>query len=146
MALSSRQGDSPDEGLYDVRRLSEHVARDNDDGYIHFDPEIHNLQPPTIAVTVEPETRTVPKSKRRKSKIISDVESSEPPVLKRRNSRAKGKQKDPADSEDDFSEEWEKRVKEKIMQDSNLYLRILRYEVSKGAPIHRWPSKSPYYP
>lgn len=88
--------------------IEEDINADNDDGvFLHFEPGDRAIPGQTES--------EIPKKGRKK----------------------KDKNKDPSQTvaarwkEDEFDQEWEKQLKDKIQANQDLYYRILRYEVSK---------------
>ncbi|KAJ7094627.1 hypothetical protein B0H15DRAFT_830270 [Mycena belliarum] len=93
---------------------------DDDEAYVHFEPEVNRE---TAVESIVPTRQTHKKATRQgrgtkspksRPKVAEDVA---PPKRRR---RKKG--------EDEFDENWELGIKDKIIKDRDLHLRILRYE------------------
>jgi hypothetical protein len=104
----------------------------DDDAYVHFDPEMSLKSikhKKTNTSTAEKRTKTIRESKEskppKKKRVQVPTDADEPlrspsPKAKPKRSRKK--------AEDEFDERWEFGLKEKILEDRDLHLRILRYE------------------
>ncbi|KAG6833898.1 hypothetical protein H0H87_007909 [Tephrocybe sp. NHM501043] len=115
----------------DQRYSPSNFEQDDDDVFLHFDPEFD--QPPSnIPSTLQSKgNSTLVKTPR--SKIVrnspprtTSISKTKTTPSKRFKSPTKGKKQN-----DETIESLEARMKEKIIRHSNLHLRILRYE-----PIH----------
>ncbi|KAJ6628770.1 hypothetical protein B0H10DRAFT_98116 [Mycena sp. CBHHK59/15] len=111
----------------------------DDDAYMHFDPELNKE-------TLSDENRVVPSQKPKKnSGTTHDGKGTRSPKTKRRTQviavaddpdallqpvtpKKKRSKKKPGEQPEEFDEQWERELKDKIMRDLNLHLRILRYE------------------
>ncbi|KAJ7129520.1 hypothetical protein C8R44DRAFT_80246 [Mycena epipterygia] len=102
---------------------------DDDDAYMHFDPEIYKeitLETMNMGQKRQKSPKTAregrgkksPKGKKRKTRVLAETLS--PTTSKTKRSRKKG--------EDEYDENWELRLKDRIVKDRDLHLRILRYE------------------
>jgi len=117
-------GDSEDS----YGQVSEHET-DNDNVYLHFDPGADNQQQllaPSGSYAL-PATTSLARS----SGNVNIVHSPKKDNLKTNEINTKRKGKRLIEPEDTYDELWEARMKGLIVRDTNLYLRILRYE-----PIH----------
>lgn len=149
--MSPTNKSDPGEGCSDFHNVYEQsqlqyqddFAWGNDDAFLHFDPHLRDQNPyRTTYITGDKPIcsdesdirQDIYASKRRKSKTRksassdhSDASSSTKKKRKEKSTKVKGKQKVGYDPP--FDEEWEAKLKESIVQDNALYLRILRYEV-----------------
>ncbi|KAJ6539490.1 hypothetical protein B0H19DRAFT_1179310 [Mycena capillaripes] len=113
--------------------------RDSDDAYVHFDPEnketflepLNLIQKPKKNPTPTREERTktiyeVGTSPKARRKIRAPTDASDSPRPSTPKAKPKRSRKK---AEDEFDETWELELKEKISEDRELHLRILRYEV-----------------
>jgi hypothetical protein len=121
---------------------------DNDDAFLHFEPhpgDQNQYQSTYITgdqtiysdesgIGQGTSTKPISRSKTRKSKTrksassdLSDASSST--KKKRRKKSTQAKQRAVEDFDPPLDEEWETKLKESIIQDKALHLRILRYEV-----------------
>ncbi|KAJ7498771.1 hypothetical protein FB451DRAFT_9882 [Mycena latifolia] len=99
-----------------------------DDAYVQFDPEL-NKEPvlEALSPTQQKPKKTTrggqstksPKSKRRAATLAKTDDQAPPPTTPKRNRKK---------AEDEYDENWELGLREKIMKDRDLHLRILRYE------------------
>ncbi|KAJ6598915.1 hypothetical protein DFH09DRAFT_18576 [Mycena vulgaris] len=104
---------------------------DDDDAYVHYDPEL-NKKPfsknivPTQKPKESPKTTREgrgtksPKSRRRAGTLAETHSFAVPATSKAKRSRKK--------DDDEFGDSWELELKDKIIKDRDLHLRILRYE------------------
>ncbi|KAJ7684033.1 hypothetical protein B0H17DRAFT_23310 [Mycena rosella] len=93
---------------------------DNDDAYVHFDPDLELNKEPVaenIVPTKKPKQRTKSKSPKSKRKAKND-DPAVPATPKKSRKKAA----------DEYDEAWELGLKDKITNDRDLHLRILRYE------------------
>ena len=129
------------------QQYQDDFAWDNDGAFLHFDPHLRDQNLHQITYTNGEKTiysdesdirqcihaKPILASKRRPKtrKSASSDPSDAPSVTKKRPkpkaTQAKGKQR--AETDPPLDEEWEAKLKESIIQDSALHLRILRYEV-----------------
>ena len=115
-------GDSEDSN----GQLSEREM-DNDNACLHFDPGVDNQQRLLLA----PGSYALPKltSLARSPGSVNIVYSPKEDDLKATEINTKRKGKRLIKPEDNYDELWEARMKQVIVRDTDLYLRILRYEV-----------------
>jgi len=135
-------------GRYNVHEQQQHeddFAWDNDDALLHFDPQpgdqnqyksMYITGDQTIYSDESDITSTKPisrtktrKSKTRKSASSDHSDTSSSMKKKRKKQSTRAKQRVVQDYDPPLDEEWEAKLKESIIQDKALHLRILRYEV-----------------
>ncbi|KAJ7765017.1 hypothetical protein DFH07DRAFT_955848 [Mycena maculata] len=103
----------------------------DDDAYVHFDPDVNrgrSLEPMETIPTLKPrKPKKIAAGRATKSgkRKISDADEFVNPSLRRTTPKTKRSRKK---VDDEFDEEWELGLKDKITQDHDLHLRILRYE------------------
>jgi hypothetical protein len=129
--------DIADGTLDDVHGRANDFGWDNDEAYPHFEPLVDvsvtkntkdsrtcfiPLMDTPIHINLDKSPRTKKTPKRSGALAPGEVQSKITPRRIPKKTRAK-----PAEQEDD--ETWEKFMKERIVQDRHLHLRILRYEV-----------------
>ncbi|RDB22532.1 hypothetical protein Hypma_010039 [Hypsizygus marmoreus] len=129
-------------GFGDHNTHIDEFGQDNDDAYLHFGPGFDNLSmaggcapgpvvpAPDSPFAIKKNVAMKAPSVRKPSQPKASFQSDET-VPTKRNINVKRSEKQRARLDDDFDEAWEMKLRDKIFQDSNLYLRILRYE-----PIH----------
>jgi hypothetical protein len=137
---------------------------DNDDAFLHFDPHLggqHQFQSMYITgdqvihsdeSDIGQGTYTTPteagKQRKSKTRKTSSPEQSDalPITKKKKTAKVKGKQRMVEDDDPLLDEAWEARLKESIIKDNPLHLRILRFEVRGIAREFKcstdWPSVS----
>ena len=107
-------------------RFSER-EKDNDDAYLHFHPGAYNQQQ-----FIAPSRSYSPRVATCLPRSLGDVNIVHSPKkdnLKTKETKTKRKGKRVIELEDNYDELWEARMRHAIVQDTNLHLRILRYEV-----------------
>jgi len=151
---SSHVGESDPCNIHDVYgQLPDLYENDfsweNDDAFLHFDPHLggqNQYQPTHITgdqVIYSDESdigqgtyikpigegkKPKPKTHKPSTSEHSDT-SSTTKKKKKKLAKAKGKQRTAEGDDPPLDEAWEARLKDSIIQDEELYLRILRYEV-----------------
>ena len=130
------------------QQLEDDFTWNNDDVFLHFDPHIGDQnQHKSTYITgdqpiysdgsdngqgtyIRPITAARRKYKTRKTTSLENVDASltTKKATREKSTQDKGKQR-AAEHDDGFNEEWESRLKESIIRDKKLHLRILRYEV-----------------
>ncbi|KAK0453451.1 hypothetical protein EV421DRAFT_2014798, partial [Armillaria borealis] len=104
--------------------LEEGYHSDLSDACLHFYPDLDNRaeSPPS------PSTAQSTPVKSAKEKSILTTPEKESPAKDRRKDKGKGKEAKKRWKEEHFNATWEEELKQKIMSDTELYQRILRYE------------------
>lgn len=133
---------APDSESDDAGSHDDGFAWDNDDACLHFNPgpsglaqpKIHSIpsipspksKEPILNKTRDPKmsSRKQTPKKATKGDVMQVVSPENTSTPKRRGRRAKR-----LPEEDETDEIWERKMKEKILADNDLHLRILRYEV-----------------
>jgi len=143
--MSPTNKSDPGEGCSDFRNVYEQsqlprqddFAWGNDDAFLHFDQHLRDqnshrttyITEDKLIYSDESNIRQDIHGKRRTRKLSDhlDASSSTKKKQKGKSTKLKGKQK--AGYDPLLDKEWEAKLKESIIQDNELHLRILRYEV-----------------
>ncbi|SJL01808.1 uncharacterized protein ARMOST_05132 [Armillaria ostoyae] len=109
--------------------LEEGYHSDLSDACLHFYPDLDNRaeSPPSPSTA---QSTPVKSAKGRSKKVILTTPEKKSPAKDRRKDKGKGKEAKKRWKEEDFNATWEEELKQKIMSDTELYQRILRYEAS----------------
>ncbi|KAK0242591.1 hypothetical protein EDD85DRAFT_785667 [Armillaria nabsnona] len=101
---------------------------DLSDACLHFYPELDNRAESPSPSTAQ--STPVKSAKGRSKKVILTTPEKKSPAKDRSKDKGKGKEAKKRWKEEDFDPTWEEGLKQKIMSDTELYQRILRYEAS----------------
>jgi hypothetical protein len=128
--------------LEDLYEQSSEREMDDDNAYLHFDPGADDQQqlyapsgsyalPKATDLPYPPSNFSIhsPKPKPQATRI-ADTHVKDSLRINEPNAKRKGKGKRLIKPEDEYDGLWEARMKDVIVRDTNLHLRILRYEVS----------------
>jgi hypothetical protein len=131
------------------QQLEDDFAWNNDDAFLHFDPLIGDQnQHKSMYITgdqpiysdesdsgqgtyirpISAAQRITSKTRKPTSSKSVDASLTTKKATRKKSTQDKGKQR-AIEHDDGFDEEWESRLKECIIRDKTLHLRILRYEV-----------------
>ncbi|KAG7449050.1 uncharacterized protein BT62DRAFT_1073586 [Guyanagaster necrorhizus] len=112
---------------YDMLPLQDGYYSDLSEACLHFDPHLDNNH---IETSSPHTTQSIPvQSAKRRNKAATSTTSEKKSSAKDRR-KGKGKAVKKRWKEKDFDANWEEELKKKIMRDTELYQRILRYEAS----------------
>ncbi|KAK0490844.1 hypothetical protein IW261DRAFT_1413295 [Armillaria novae-zelandiae] len=114
----------------DETPLEEGYHSDLSDACLHFYPDLdnHTNNPPSPSTA---QSTPVKSTKGRSKKVILTTPEKKSPSKDRSEAKGKGKEVKKRWKEEDFDSTWEEELKKKIMRDTELYQRILRYEASQ---------------
>lgn len=123
LTSSSRPTPNPKSQEEEEYTWDDEMGKYTDEAYLHYEPEQDVDLPPT------PSPSKSPRSKKAKAKSRSRSPNTSPTALRRKKKVATPGVRDKLKLPD-FDEEWDKDLRDRIIEDTTLYLRILRFEVS----------------
>ncbi|KAE9410198.1 hypothetical protein BT96DRAFT_471624 [Gymnopus androsaceus JB14] len=129
--FSSRPPSSPQEEDDESYPWDEELEQYADEAYLHYEPEndIDSL-PPTTHIQPPSPINPSPKRRPKKPKSRSRSPAGTSTTAPRRKKKTATAKKQP-----EFDEEWDKDLRNRIVQDTVLHLRILRLEASHFVQI-----------